>query len=169
VELDDDTQDKILGLAGIRVVCERIGERRLPDELQPPDMPEDRGHPWPETIQRLVFELPRLKETLEAGGLLTVTFSDCVDRTWFARYAEFRPERWTWDIKAVCSAMDIRQTWTEVRRIRLPACARTFRNYYSFEFVRQRETAKRNLSSALALLYRGLKARTDLHGSWWKN
>ena len=138
-------KEKILGLAFRRVVEERHNERRLPDHLRPPEIqhePEQRyAKPWPETIQKLVFERPR-EDILEmAGGLLTVTFHDCVDRTWrgFARYAALGL---TLDPDAVCAAINFRQTWTAVRKIRLRLVGNNATDplrVYWFQVVRQRE------------------------------
>ena len=89
-ELANDMQDKILGLAGGRVVVyERKCERRLPDELRPPGMP---GDPWPLMTQTYCFERPRQDILAGPRDKLTVTFSECVDRTWggFARAAGSR-------------------------------------------------------------------------------
>jgi hypothetical protein len=95
------------------------------------------GHPWPETIQTYSFELPR--ESILADCLLTVTFSDCVARTWwgFARYAA---EGWTLDPDAVFAQMDFRQTWTAVRKIQLRLVgADDLLPCYWFQVFRQRE------------------------------
>jgi hypothetical protein len=87
--LNKDMQDEILGHAGRRVVEERAYEWPLPEELRPPS-----GDPWPEKLQTYSFE--RSRESIFAlGGPLTVTFSDCVNRSWwgFAREAGSRV-RW---------------------------------------------------------------------------
>ena len=88
-----------------------------------------------------MFERPREAILEMASGLLTVTFSDCVDRTWpgFARYAALGL---TLDPDAVCAAMDFRQTWTAVRKIRLRlvgADATDPLHVYWFQVVWQRE------------------------------
>jgi len=112
--LDLDMQDKILGHAGRRVVEERASEQPLPDELRPPSMP---GDPWPETLQTYSFE--RSRDSI--FGPLTVTFSECVNRSWwgFAREAGNRGVGWPLDKDAVCAAMDFKQTWSGVSKIRL--------------------------------------------------
>jgi hypothetical protein len=117
--LHDDMHEDMLGLAGLRVAETRDNERRLPDELRPANMPLDRGHPWPATVQAYLFERPRDRITGHgARDRLTVTLSDCVDRTWWG-FKKYATEGWPLDADAVCAAMDLRRTYTNVRKIRL--------------------------------------------------
>jgi hypothetical protein len=127
-ELNQDVRDKILRRAACRVVKVRHSERRFPN------MPADRENPWPKTIQKFVFERPRQDILDMAGGPLTVTFNDRVDRSWFD-FARLTEEGWSLDPDAVCAAMDFEQTWPGVAKIRL----RRTPGYvllYRFEFVR---------------------------------
>ena len=131
--LNKDMQDEILGHAGKQVVEERDYEWPLPEELRLPI-----GDPWTEMIQTYSFERSR-ERIFALDGPLTVTFSDCVNRSWwgFAREAGSRGEGWPLDKDAVCAAMDFRQTWTGVRKIRLCLLPYTpFGDWYSFQFVR---------------------------------
>jgi hypothetical protein len=145
--LNNDVQDEILGHAGRRVVEEYAKhERPLPEELGDPF--ED---PWPETIQTYSFE--RSRESIFAlGGPLTVTFSDCVNRSWsgFAREAGSGGEDWPLDKDAVCAAMDFKQSWTGVSKIRMPVenWASIFSTNYLFRFVRQGEDGQEEIVSA---------------------
>ena len=144
-QMNEDMQAKILGYACRSVVLKREDERKLPDELRPPDMPDDRGHPCPGTIQTFRFE--RTIDIKLADGPLTVTFSDCVNRTWwgFTSYAE---AGWPLDPDAVCKAMDFKQTWTGVRRIRMPVITLDYQRFWYFEFVRQGEDGRDEVLSA---------------------
>ena len=77
----EDLHDKILSFTGLQVVCELDYERRLPDELRPPGM---HGDPSPLMTKTYLFERSRAR--IEEHGphdKLTVTFSECVDRTWW--------------------------------------------------------------------------------------
>ena len=150
-ELDPELQEKIMGYASHSVVAVVDSERRLPDNLRPPEMPRDGRHPYPATIKMYSFERPR-ERILAHGPLdqLTVTFSECVDRTWegFARYAA---EGWTLDPDAVCAQMDFRQTWTGIRKIRLHLVAARATDplpYYWFQFVLQGEDGRDEIRSA---------------------
>jgi|LakMenEpi03Aug12_release.lakeMendotaPanAssembly.Ray.scaffolds.fasta_scaffold4790817_1 hypothetical protein len=62
-KLKDDIKEKILGLIPRRLVEERHSDRRLFDSLRPPEIQDEAeqryAQPWPETIQKLVFERPR--------------------------------------------------------------------------------------------------------------
>jgi hypothetical protein len=142
-ELKDYLKDKILGHATRRVVAVRPNERRLPNEVRPCNMPADREHPWPETIQKFVFELSRQAILEMAGGQLTITFSNCVNRTWwdFAKLAE---EGWLLDPDAVCAAMDFEQTWSGVTKIRLwrVVSLGSIQLCDEFEFVRPGEEGR---------------------------
>jgi hypothetical protein len=115
---NNDMRDKILGLAGLRVVYEYRTEHPLPVELRPPGMPEDR-HPYPETHEKLVIERSR-HEILRHGPLdtLTVTYSELVDRDWWG-FADYKENGYPLDQDAVCTAMDFKQTWSDVSKIRL--------------------------------------------------
>jgi len=118
-------------LASISVVEEVRSTRRLYDHLRPPEMLQEFGNPWPPVIKTFGF-VRTIKGRSSTFGfvrhreidkphelaLLTVTFNDCVDRTWegFHRYAE---QGWTIDPDAVCAGMEFRQEWTAVTKIRL--------------------------------------------------
>ncbi len=111
-------KDKILGLAGLRLVYELVNERELPKELRPPGMPEDRGHPWPQTHEFLVIE--RSRHDIRSHGpldTLTVTLGNLVDRDW-GLFADYNEKGYPLDKDAVCTAMDFKQTWTDVSKIR---------------------------------------------------
>jgi hypothetical protein len=154
--LDDDVLEKILGHTALSVVEVRDSERRLPDNLRPPEMPIDRGHPWPATIKTFSFERSRESPSslrIRAHGpldKLTVTFSDYVDRTWegFARYAA---EGWTLDPRAVCAQMDFEQRWTGIHKIRLrlvaPTATDPLRRYW-FQFFLKGEDGGDEIRSA---------------------
>jgi hypothetical protein len=132
-------QDKILGLAGGRVVVyERKCERRLPDELRPPGMP---GDPWPLMTQTYCFERPRQDILAGPRDKLTVTFSECVNRTWwgFAKEAESRGVGWPLDPDAVSAAMDVKQTWSGVSKIVLRPIKPRHETQWSIELVLEGE------------------------------
>lgn len=137
----------------MRVVEVRESERILPDSLRPPQMPSDRGTPWPQTTLTYSFERRHREDTL-APGPLTVTFSDCVDRGWwgFAKYAQ---EGWPLDRDAVCVAMDFEQTWSGISKIRLPIGDTWgqegepgYQVGYRLEFVRRGEDGRDEIVSA---------------------
>ena len=109
---------KILQHAPCRVVVSQNGSRRLPDELRPPEMPPQNGHPWPGTIQTLMFERARCMKRIVPQGPILVTFSDEVDHEWegFARFAK---QCWSLDEGAVYAQMLVRQHWTAVCKIRM--------------------------------------------------
>jgi hypothetical protein len=119
-----DLTDKILGFAGARLVLEYDEFRYLPDDVLPHGLTDivfswSRLSKHVNTTTRLVLERPR-HDILSHGPheKMTVTFSSCVDRNWwgFARYAE---DGWPLDREAVCAAMDFKQTFTDVIKIRL--------------------------------------------------
>ena len=105
-------------MASISVVEEVRSTRRLYDHLRPPEMLQEFGNPWPPVIKTFGFVRHREIDKPHELALLTVTFNDCVDRTWegFHRYAE---QGWTIDPDAVCAGMEFRQEWTAVTKIRL--------------------------------------------------
>jgi len=120
-ELPEDLQDKILRKAGSRFVYEFGTERKVPLELRPPRDAADDIERWASTTQRLVIS--RSRHAIEGHGprdVLTVSFSDCVDKDWWG--FDTNRDRFGYlgyDMDAVCRAMDIRRTWTGVFKIRL--------------------------------------------------
>ncbi len=118
-DLHSDVQGKILRKLGLQFVYERISERQVPLELRPPLLPADRGNAWVGTTQRLVVTRPR-HDILGHGpdDTLTVRFSDLVDRNYYI-FNHGGEYDLGYDRNAVCSAMDIKRTWTDVFKIRL--------------------------------------------------
>jgi hypothetical protein len=118
-DLDSDMQGQILRKVGLRFDYERISERQVPLELRPPLLPADRGNAWAGTTQRLVITRPRCN-ILGHGpdDTLTVSFSDLVDRNYYI-FDHGGEYDLGYDRHAVCSAMDVKRTWTDVFKIRL--------------------------------------------------
>jgi hypothetical protein len=124
-DLHSDVQGKILRKAGLRLVYERRSERLVPLSLRPPLLPADRGHPWADTTQRLVIERPR--HDIAGHGpadTLTVRWSERVHRDWYGfnhrgTAVPVSDQELGYDRDAVCRAMDIERTWTDVFKIRL--------------------------------------------------
>ena len=118
-DLNSDIQGKILRKVGLQFVYEFISERRVPLELRPPLLPSNRGNAWAGTTQRLVITRSR-HDILGHGpdDTLTVRFSDLVDRNYYI-FNHGGEYDLGYDRHAVCSAMDIKRTWTDVFKIRL--------------------------------------------------
>ena len=135
--LPEDLQDKILRKAGLRFVCEFDNERKVPLELRPPLLPENRGEPWASTTQRIV--ITRSRHAIESHGprdVLTVSFSDCVDKDWYGFDTDRdRYNYMGYDTNAVCQAMDIKRTWTDVIKIRLVFNDEHFEYSNSYDLV----------------------------------
>jgi hypothetical protein len=140
LERGGDVAHKILGLCGSRVFAYRSDERRCPEALRPRKMPS-----YVPTQQ--ILEIERSRADIEGHGpkdKLTVTFSDVVRRGLFfledqvaqahedasssddsssdgssSDDSDYPPL----DVNAVCAAisaaMDHKQTWTDVSKIRL--------------------------------------------------
>lgn len=80
--------------------------------------------------QEYVFSRAREK-ILQLGKLLTITFSDSVERTRL-QYAT--------DVDRLCARMDYKQTWSGISKIRLrhrPTPENIELQFYVFEFVRR--------------------------------
>jgi hypothetical protein len=134
LERGGDVAHKILGLCGSRVFAYSSHERRCPEALRPPKM-----RPYLSTQQ--ILEIERSRQQIEAHGpkdKLTVTFSDVVRRGRFFLDAQvakaheddsssddsdYDSDYSPLDVNAVCAAisaaMDHKQTWTDVSKIRL--------------------------------------------------
>jgi hypothetical protein len=135
LERGGDVAHKILGLCGSRVFAYRPDERRCPEALRPRKMPS-----YVPTQQ--ILEIERSRADIEGHrpkDKLTVTFSDVVERGRFflerlvaqaveddsssddssSDDSDYSPL----DVNAVCAAisaaMDHKQTWTDVSKIRL--------------------------------------------------
>ena len=113
-----DLPDNILARAGSRIELTWDKQRRLPDSLRPPGMPEEKqSHPL--TKQKLVIE--RSRRSIRGHGpldSLTVTLSERVNRyDYDFQYAE--EQGWPFDKHKVFAAMDNTQTWTNVKKIKL--------------------------------------------------
>ena len=113
-----DMTDRILGLAGLRIELTWQKQRRLPDCLRPPGMPEEREC---HLLTRQTFVIERSRSNIRGHGpcdRLTVTFSELVNRHDYGfQYAE--EKGWPFDKEAVFAAMDHTQTWTDVKKILL--------------------------------------------------
>jgi hypothetical protein len=135
----EDLHDKILSFAGLQVVCELDYERLLPDELRPPGM-----HGDPSSLMTKTYCFERSRASIEEHGphdKLTVTFSECVNRTWwgFAKEAESRGVGWPLDPDAVSAAMDVKQTWSGVSKIVLRPIKPRHETQWSIELVLEGE------------------------------
>jgi hypothetical protein len=119
-ELEEDMQEKILGLCGSQVFAYRSHERRLPEELRPPEL-------LSLVSCNQILEIERSRANIEGHGpedKLTVTFSDVVTRgNGFygldCDAARAEEQGWPFDEDAIYAAMDYKQTWTDVSKIRL--------------------------------------------------
>jgi hypothetical protein len=118
-DLNSDIQGTILRKVGLQFVYEFISERKVPLELRPPLLRPNRGNAWAGTTQRLVITRSR-HDILGHGpdDTLTVRFSDLVDRNYYI-FNHGGKYDLGYDRHAVCSAMDIKRTWTDVFKIRL--------------------------------------------------
>jgi len=141
VDRNEDVTDKILSFAGARIVRKKAHFRHLPEECLPPGMPflEYNRSTLSKNVDAfatLVLERPRHKN-LRHTSTMTVTFSDCVDRAWFG-FAQFEEFGWPLDRHAVCAAMDFKQTFADVIKIRLvPRNHEYFALAWHVEVVRQ--------------------------------
>ena len=122
-KLDEDVQDDILAYVDLRVVAERENYQRLPDELRPANMPREYEHQYPTTRVTYSFVRHHRKDTL-ALGELTLTLSDCVDREWKG-FECMKKDGLLLDSEKVYEAMDFKETWSGISKIRLPILYRT--------------------------------------------
>jgi hypothetical protein len=153
LEREEGLAKKILGLAGSRVCAERSYDRRWPEALRPPKLR------LRSVNCQQILEIERSRANIEGHGpedKLTVTFRDVVRRGYFGLDGDVAlrntPGDLCWDdssedeapvdVNAICAAMDYKQTWADVSRIRLVRglsyldveCAK-----YYVELVRQGE------------------------------
>ena len=128
----EDLQEEILQHASIAVVQRDFRLRNAPADLC--NLADMAVYPFLFTAsQEYVFS--RARESLfEWGRLLTITFSDSVDRT----------DRTLLDSKIdvdrLCARMDYKQTWSGISKIRLRLELRPHDygvRFYLFEFVRR--------------------------------
>jgi hypothetical protein len=131
-----DMTDRILGLAGLRIELTWQKQRRLPDCLRPPGMPEEREC---HLLTRQTFVIERSRSNIRGHGpcdRLTVTFSELVNRHDYGfQYAE--EKGWPFNKEAVFAAMDHTQTWTEVKTIRLIPKQGQYSTSYHMQLVRR--------------------------------
>jgi hypothetical protein len=152
LEREEGIANKILGLCGSRVCAYRSYDRRWPEALRPPKLR------LPPVKCKQILEIERSRANIEGHGpedKLTVTFRDVVRRGRFGldgdvAQAEEFADYWDdssedeapVDVNAICAAMDYKQTWADVSKIRVVRglawrdveCAK-----YYVELVRQGE------------------------------
>ncbi len=130
-ELEEDMQEKILGLAGSRVRALRSYDRSWPEALRAPKLRKLRPYVKCEQI----LEIERSRANIEGHGAedkLTVTFRDGVTRGEFGLDGDVAQAEENYsssddssedeapvDVNAICAAMDYKQTWTDVSKIRV--------------------------------------------------
>ena len=157
LEREEGLAKKILGLAGSRVCAKRFYDGRWPEALRPPKLR------LRSVTCEQILEIERSRANIEGHGpedKLTVTFRDVVRRGSFgldgavARAEQFA-DYWDAsssddsssdeapvDVNAICAAMDYKQTWADVSKIRLVR-GRAWRDVecakYYVELVRQGE------------------------------
>jgi hypothetical protein len=125
----EDLQEEILQHASIAVV-EQVFRLRY----APADLADMAAYPFLfKASQEYVFS--RARESLfEWGRLLTITFSDSVDRT-DRKLLDSKI-----DVDRLCARMDYKQTWSGISKIRLRLELRPQDygvRFYLFEFVRR--------------------------------
>jgi len=129
LEREEGLAKKILGLAGSRVCAKRCYDGRWPEALRPPKL-RLRSVPCEQ-----ILEIERSRANIEGHGpedKLTVTFRDVVSRGRFgldgvvARAEEYASssddsssDEAPVDVNAICAAMDYKQTWADVSKIRV--------------------------------------------------